>query len=294
VIVEWDQSTMLELELLRAFVAVADCGGFRRAAERLNLTQSTVSQQIQRLERETRRPLFRRTTRSVALTDDGETLLGDARRLLLLEEGARHRLAGPRLSGSVRLGVIEHVAGGSLPSALRCFATLHPGVKLEVRIDLSVELIKQLNAGRLDVVFARRAPGTSGGRLVWREPLVWAAADTFDLVLGAPLPLALFPEHCIRDTALAALRDSEMPWEILCTSPTLTGIRAAALAGLAVTPVPMSAVIAGLRILSAQDGLPRLPDIEFAIYEKVRPDKAAAALAAALLVLVQGPSRPTI
>src|SRR6478672_3899903 len=92
---------MLDFELLRAFVAVADCGGFHRAAERLNLTQSTVSQQIKRLELETKRPLFRRTTRSVALTDDGEMLLGDARRLLQLEEAARHRLAAPRLARCV-------------------------------------------------------------------------------------------------------------------------------------------------------------------------------------------------
>jgi DNA-binding transcriptional LysR family regulator len=55
---------MLDFELLRSFVAVADCGGFHRAAERLNLTQS-ISQQIKRLELETKRPLFRRTTRSV-------------------------------------------------------------------------------------------------------------------------------------------------------------------------------------------------------------------------------------
>ncbi len=77
---------MLDFELLRAFVAVADCGGFHRAAERLNLTQSTISQQIKRLELETKRALFRRTTRSVALTDDGEMLLGDARRLLQLDK----------------------------------------------------------------------------------------------------------------------------------------------------------------------------------------------------------------
>ncbi len=85
----------MEFELLRSFVAVAECGGFRRAAERLNLTQSTVSQQIKRLELETKRPLFRRTTRTVALTDDGEMLLGDARRLLQLEEAARRRLTSP-------------------------------------------------------------------------------------------------------------------------------------------------------------------------------------------------------
>jgi DNA-binding transcriptional LysR family regulator len=77
---------MMEFELLRSFAAVAECGGFPRAAERLNLTQSTVSQQIKRLELETKRPLFRRTTRAVALTDDGEMLLGDARRLLQLRK----------------------------------------------------------------------------------------------------------------------------------------------------------------------------------------------------------------
>jgi DNA-binding transcriptional LysR family regulator len=286
---------MLDFELLRAFVTVADCGGFRRAAGRLNATQSTVSQQIKRLELETKRPLFRRTTRSVALTDDGEMLLGDARRLLQLEEAARQRLGAPRLSGTVRLGVVEEVAGGSLPSVLGRFAALHRGVKLEVQIGVSAELIEQLNAGRLDVVFAKRPLGTAKGRLMWREPLVWAAADTFDLIPGATLPLALYRERSVsREAALAALQDSELAWEIVYTSPSLTGVRAAALAGLAITPLPASAVTTGLRILNAEAGLPPLPDLEFAIYEKARPEKAAAALAAALMALAQGPSRPTI
>src|ERR1700748_254537 len=286
---------MLDFELLRTFVAVADCGGFHRAADRLNMTQSTISQQIKRLELETKRPLFRRTTRSVALTDDGEMLRGGPARLLQLEEAARLRMAAPRLSGTVRLGVVEEVAGGSLPSALGRFAALHPAVKLEVQIAVSAELLEQLDAGRLDVVFAKRPLGTSKGRLVWREPLVWAAADTFDLIPGAALPLALYRERSVsREAALAALQDREFPSEIVYTSPSLTGGRAAALAGLAIPPLPASAVIAGLRILDAEAGLPRLPDLEFAIYEKPRPDKAAAALAAALLALGQGPSRPTI
>jgi DNA-binding transcriptional LysR family regulator len=286
---------MLDFELLRAFVAVADCGGFHRAAERLNLTQSTISQQIKRLELETKRPLFRRTTRSVTLTDDGEMFLGDARRLLQLEEVARQRLAAPRLSGTVRLGVVEEIAGGSLPSALGRFAAIHPGVKLEVQIGVSAELIEQLNSGRLDVVFAKRPLGTSKGRLVWRDALVWAANDAFDFVPGATLPLALYRERSVsREAALAALRNSELTWEIVYTSPSLTGVRAAALAGLAVTPIPASAVVAGLRILGAEEGLPRLPDLEFAIYEKARPEKAAAALAAVLLALARSPLRPTI
>ena len=130
---------------------------------------------------------------------------------------------------------------------------------------------------------------------MWREPLVWAAADTFDLIPGAALPLALYRERSVsREAALAALPDAELTWEIVYTSPSLTGVRAAALAGLAITPLPASAVITGLRILDTEAGLPRLPDLAFAIYERARSDNAAAALAGGLLPLAQGPSRPTI
>ena len=105
------------------------------------------------------------------MTDDGEMLLDDARRLLQLEEAARRRLNAPQLSGMVRLGAVEEVASGSLPPALGRFAKLHPHVKLEVQIGVSSELIGQFDAGRLDVVLAKRPLGTSRGRLAWREPL---------------------------------------------------------------------------------------------------------------------------
>jgi DNA-binding transcriptional LysR family regulator len=274
---------MLDFELLRAFVAVAETGGFRRAAERLHLTQSTVSQQIKRLEQETDRPLFRRTTRAVALTDDGEVLLGDARRLLQLEEAARHRLTGPRLSGVVRLGAVEEVAGDTLPPALGRFARLHPNIRLEVKVGVSAELIDEMDAGNLDLVLAKRPWGTSRGRVVWRERLVWAAAEDFEPPTGDLLPIALFRDHSVtRDAALDALRADDRPWHIVYTSPSLTGVRAAALAGLAVTPLPLCAIVPGLRIL---DELPALPDLEFAIFEKRRPDAAAIALAAVLASL---------
>src|ERR1700745_2751052 len=117
---------------------------------------------------------------------------------------------------------------------------------------------------------------------------VWCGA-------GTALPMALDRERSVsREAALAALNDNELTWEIVYTSPSLTGVRAGALAGLAITPLPASALIAGLRILGVEEGLPRLPDLWFAIYEKARPDKAAAALAAVLPTLAQGPSRPAI
>ena len=78
-------------------------------------------------------------------------------------------------------------------------------------------------------MFAKRPWGTSRGRLVWREPLVWAAADTFELAPGVSLPLALYREHSVsREAALEAVRDSERAWHIVFTSLSLTGVRAAA------------------------------------------------------------------
>jgi DNA-binding transcriptional LysR family regulator len=167
-------------------------------------------------------------------------------------------------------------------------------VKLEVQIGVSSPLIEQLDAGRLDVVFAKRPLGTSRGRLACREPMVWAAAETFELVAGATLPLALYREHSVsRDAALIALREKALAWQIVYTSPSLTGVRAAALAGLAITPLPASAIVTGLRVLGKESGLPVLPPLEFAIFERKRPDAAAAALTAVLVSLSQTAIRPT-
>jgi len=183
---------MLDFELLRAFVAVAECGGFHRAAERLNLTQSTVSQQIQRLELETKRPLFRRTTRSVAL----DRRWRDAARRRASPAAARGELPVIRLAGAAAVwhGASRRGRGGRRwLAAFGARPLRHAASRREnsrCRSASARKLIEQLDAGRLDVVFAKRPLGTSKGRLVWREPLVWVAADAFDLVPGAALPLA--------------------------------------------------------------------------------------------------------
>jgi DNA-binding transcriptional LysR family regulator len=123
--------------------------------------------------------------------------------------------------------------------------------------------------------------------------MVWAAAETFELAAGAALPLALYRDHSVsRDAALIALSESELVWQIVYTSPSLTGVRAAALAGLAITPLPTSAIVTGLRVLGVESGLPVLPDLEFAIFERKRADAAAAALTALLVSLGQTAVQP--
>src|ERR1700735_5090076 len=98
---------MLDLELLRSFVSVVDSGGFTRAGERVHRTQSTVSQQIKRLEDDVGPPPADRRGKDVTPTEAGEQLLPYARRLLSLAEEARDVMARPGTEGAVRLGVPE-------------------------------------------------------------------------------------------------------------------------------------------------------------------------------------------
>src|SRR5258705_2133877 len=114
---------MLDLELLRSFVSVVDSGGFTRAGERVHRTQSTVSQQIKRLEDDLGQPLLNRTAKDVTPTEAGERLLSYARRLLSLAEEARDVLAGPRKGRAVCLGLAEHFSG-SQPSQMLARAVL--------------------------------------------------------------------------------------------------------------------------------------------------------------------------
>src|SRR5258705_8838354 len=105
---------MLDLELLRSFVSVVDSGGFTRAGERVHRTQSTVSQQIKRLEDDLGQPLLNRTAKDVTPTEAGERLLSYARRLLSLAEEARDVLAGASKEGGVRLGIPQEFAAHRL------------------------------------------------------------------------------------------------------------------------------------------------------------------------------------
>src|SRR3981189_1288006 len=101
---------MFDLELLRSFVSVVDSGGFTRAGERVHRTQSTVSQQIKRLEDDVGPPLLNRNAKDGTPTEAGERLFAYARRLLSLAEEARDVLARPGNEGAVRLGIPEDFA----------------------------------------------------------------------------------------------------------------------------------------------------------------------------------------
>src|SRR5258707_13144194 len=157
---------MFDLELLRSFVSVVDSGGFTRAGERVHRTQSTVSQQIKRLEDDVGQPLLNRTAKDVTPTEAGERLLSYARRLLSLAEEARDVVARPSDEGAVRLGIPEDFAAYRLTELLASFSRARPGLRLDVRADQSIYLRRDLERGELDLSLLKRNAGRQSGTAV--------------------------------------------------------------------------------------------------------------------------------
>src|SRR5438874_9284076 len=127
---------MIDLDLLHSFVSVVDAGGFTRAGERVHRTQSTVSQQIRRLEETFGRPLLLRDGKRVAPTEEGERLLSYARRLLALAGEAHDVVSRPTTDGVIRLGTSEDFAAYRLTEMLSDFARSRPSLRLDVRCGL--------------------------------------------------------------------------------------------------------------------------------------------------------------
>jgi DNA-binding transcriptional LysR family regulator len=185
----------VELRHLRYFVAVAEELSFTRAAARLHIAQPPLSTQIRRLEEELGVALFDRSRRQIALTEAGELLLGEARRLLAQTELAlaATRRAGTGESGRLTIGFVPSASTSSLPEHLRAFRVRHPGVELFLRELPPDELVAQLHAGALDVSFLYRPTPDERlrFRVVAREPLVAALPAEHRLAGGrAPLRMA--------------------------------------------------------------------------------------------------------
>lgn len=263
---------MFDTVLLRSFVTVAQERSFTRAAARLNLTQSAVSAHLRRLEEQAGAPLVMRTTRSLALTPDGEVLLGYARAILALNRDARARLNRSVDAGQVRIGLSGDFAQPGVMRRLHAFGLRHPGLALHLSVGIPGVLLQAMDRGELDFVMAGRCHDDRPGRVLWRDPLVWAAAPWVTIDRALPAPLVVFPEPCpYRDAALAALAHAGIDYRIAVVCPSGGGVHAAVQAGLGITPMPKSRIDGSLAIVQDSLGLPALPAVEFALFGTASP-----------------------
>lgn len=277
--------TNLDTDLLRTFVAIVDEGGFTRAGEVLMRSQSTVSLQMQRLERATDTPLFRREGRRMVLTDHGTLLLGYARRMLNIHDEAVDALKTEAVHGSIKLGIaqdflLHNEASGTtiatpgvsgLHGDLGRFARAHPNIELSIQVGNDAQLLEATMDGKLDMALIYRpknTPPTKGLRqsTLGHEDLVWIAGTDFPAELTEPVPLVYLTPDCPYSRAAGKSLDKEdIRWRNIYQSNSLDGVINAVRSGMGLTVRTERCLGPGLLILD--EGLPRFPTLEITLIQ---------------------------
>ncbi|MEI5724832.1 MULTISPECIES: LysR family transcriptional regulator [unclassified Ensifer] len=273
---------MFNPQLLLSFVAICESNSFTRAAERVNLSQSTVSQQIRRLEEMLGKALFERSSHQVQLTEEGVKLLSYARRIIALNEEAHDALAGPWRDGVLRLGMPEDFM---VPTAdlLASFNSQHPHLRLDVTSGLSADLQLAYRDGELDLILVKQRRKQQP-RAARPEPLLWLDSLVRPAIEQVPVPLAVFPLNGLyRDELCQALDTLGIRWRISYSSASLAALAAASAAGLGVSLLPASCRLPSHRVLGAAERLPSVDDFELALFYRDDAGPAALALAERLI-----------
>ncbi len=268
-----------DIGCLRSFLVVADTMSISRAAETVGRSQSTISQQIARLEELVGKELLlRRKGRVLGLTTEGARLVQHARRLLQMNDEAYTAMSGEVLSGSVRVGVPLDFFGRDFTSWLAQFKRLSPLVALEVEANQSENLMKRSERGEFDLAFFKQETGAMRGTVVLSEQLVWVCGPNHAPDAAQSLPLILFPEGCVyRRFAMASLQESQRPWHLSFVGPSFEFLRSAVIEGLGTTVLARALVTPPLRVVRHEVGLPVLPAVELVYSHGPRNKSRAAA-----------------
>ncbi|MEV6845022.1 LysR family transcriptional regulator [Actinoplanes sp. NPDC051411] len=281
--------TTYDPALLQTLLTVAQTGSFTQAAARLGVRQPTVSQHISRLEKQTGRTLILRDTHSVALTPDGEAMIGFARSILAAHEQATAYFSGSRPRGRLRIGMSDDLALTRLPQILRDFRQTHPLVDYDLTVDQSGRLNQRLEENRLDVFIGKRPRGEERGRLVKRERLVWVGTPGTKLDLAQPLPLVVYPAPSISRTEMhRALNRAGLPYRGACVCRGVNGLIAAVAAGVGISALATSLVPPQLTPLGPAHRLPELGSIDLVLLTSPRAERRPAVQALIATVLSSG------
>ncbi|WP_291586847.1 LysR family transcriptional regulator [Comamonas sp. UBA7528] len=256
----------LQIDWLHCLVAVVDAGSLSAATVQLHRSQSAVSMQLKKLEDAVGHRLLERGARRLELTEQGQTLLGYARRMLDLQAEAQAALQPAVLSGRVRLGVPDDYAATYLTPVLRRFAPRHSGVEIELNCEQSTALIPRVERGELDLALISRDHARRG-RLLFHEPMVWVGSPQLELWRRDPLPIAVYEDISLaRRGAIHALALQGRRYKVVYHSSSLAGQLAAVESGLAVAALTQCSAPAQLQVLGREQGLGPLAPMQVAAY----------------------------
>jgi DNA-binding transcriptional LysR family regulator len=270
-------TTLLDIDQLRSFIAIAETGSFTKAAEVVNKTQSAVSMQMKRLEERIERPIFARDGRASKLTEDGARLLDYARRLVKLNVETVAAFSDAALSGRVRLGVPDDYADRYLPEIMARFSRAYPGVELTVICEPSADLLERIDGNEIDLAIVTNCETKRAAETFRRERLLWVTSNRHSTHLEERLPLALGRPSCSwRRTAIERLESIGRPYRVLYSSSNAGAVAAAVLAGLAVSVLAESGLRPGMRVLTAAEGFPELPSCRVGLVRNAHDSSALA------------------
>ena len=265
----------LPMELLRAFVSVAQLGSFTKAGEILGRSQPAVSLQIQRLEELVDEPLLNRNGRNLELSDAGNNLYGYANQILSLNDLAISELSKSAVSGKIRLGIPSEFATMLLPKIVSRFASAYPNITLEVNCELSKNLLSKAGKQSHELILALEDnPSKTWSNLVKTDDLVWVTSADHSIQKAPIVPLIAAAEGCIyRQRATNLLDQIQQPWQIVYTIPDLGGIQQAIQEGLGVTVLAKSTVPENLRVLPPSARFPDLGKVGITLVASSRNRK---------------------
>jgi DNA-binding transcriptional LysR family regulator len=230
---------VLDIAPLRSVVAVADCGGFHRAAAVLHLTQSAVSQHVRRVEAVVGGPVVERSGRGVAFTELGHRVLGHARTILAAHDAALAAL-GSVDERVLLVGATEHGADVMLPGLIATLGERLPEWRVRFRLDRNVMLADAIEQGLVDVAVMLDGSGLDPTNASGMVALKWVSARSGSTPANEPLPVVMFSEPCtLREPTFAALDRIGVPYRIAAESSDLSGLFAAVRSGLGVALLPM-------------------------------------------------------
>ncbi|SQI43791.1 Morphology and auto-aggregation control protein [Serratia plymuthica] len=256
----------LDLDLLRTFVAVADLNTFAAAAVAVCRTQSAVSQQMQRLEQLVDKELFARHGRNKLLTEHGIQLLGYARKILRFNDEACTSLMYNNIKGVLTIGASDDTADTILPFLLNRVTSVYPKLAIDVRVKRSPFMLDMLENGEVDLAITTVETEGHPHIVLRTSPTLWYCSADYRYQAGEPIPLVVMDEPSpFRSMAIKHLDDAGIPWRIAYVASTLSAVRAACKAGLGITVRPIEMMSPDLRVLGAVEGLPPLPDTQYAL-----------------------------
>ena len=235
---------MLDPRLLRAFVAIADAGSFTQAAQRLNMTQSTISQQLARLEDAVGHGLIDRVQRPIRPTAQGERLLGYARRILDLQQEAETAIGDPAGTTPVRIGVPEDIVNTPMAEVFGGFAKSHREIRLDVTAGLSRDLTRRYRGGEFDIVVVKEAAAEPDCRASFPEAMAWFESADAPRDWPDPVPLVAFPPGGLyREAMFERIEREQRRWYIAFSGSSLHNVLVGVEAGLGLSLLPGSATV---------------------------------------------------